>query len=59
MSPVYVNLLGSVGLLAFWYFSYRWIQRKRLEDPLPPWLRKKKHVRSPGVLGTGYAANMA
>ncbi|AKI22974.1 envelope glycoprotein UL37 [Human betaherpesvirus 5] len=42
MSPVYVNLLGSVGLLAFWYFSYRWIQRKRLEDPLPPWLRKKK-----------------
>ncbi|AQN70331.1 envelope glycoprotein UL37 [Human betaherpesvirus 5] len=42
MSPVYVNLLGSVGLLAFWYFSYHWIQRKRLEDPLPPWLRKKK-----------------
>nr|QXV67793.1 ORFL103C_(vMIA) [Panine betaherpesvirus 2] len=41
MSLPYVHLVGGVGLLTFWYLSYRWIQRKRAEDPLPPWLRSE------------------
>ncbi|QQL09853.1 Ba66/Ba62 [Baboon cytomegalovirus] len=36
----YVNTAGVIGLFAFGYFSYQWIERKRHEDPLPPWFRE-------------------
>ncbi|QQL09678.1 Ba66/Ba62 [Baboon cytomegalovirus] len=36
----YVNTAGAIGLVAFGYFSYQWIERKRHEDPLPRWFRE-------------------